>query len=440
MNRLYTLQGTKTPEKKYYKKNNPDAAPIYYNDENELGFAWLASLLPKLPPIHFALPALFPPIPPLPPPPPPPPIIPALPKVFPPLPPPPVIKITPPVVPPLPPAPIVKVTPPPVPQIKINPPAVNVNVAPPKIEASIPPPNQWKLDPKDVKAVGQTLETVGQVAQGVGGVLTATGIGTTVGVGLSAAGGLAVQSGGQLVKGAELIEKVNAAKSGGLIAGLQVASDMAGAAGLNKVQSVTNTIANAATQAQNIQSAISTGNFVGAAQNTAQILNQTGIAPSVGDKINAGINATDKLLNQVSTNTGILNKIGVKTPPIPKNTKELINKPQAQKTNIQTFKSNLPKPNSDQKTIVNFRASSDEKKPSGDPILKPPITIHKNPLTDPTHPLYIPPIPSVGTDPSKKAPSGVSTDKKKLQTPNYGIFFVIGAGLLLIANSKKKKK
>ena len=406
MNKFYTLEGNKYSSIPI-KKINPDEPPKYYSD-HEVG-SWLsaalpglklslpkiAALLPSFPPLP-ALPS-FPPLPPLPP-------FPSLP-IFPPLAIPnpvistPVIKL---------PTPTVTVTPPKIDVAKAKIEPVQVKITPPPLPVSVPPPNQWKADPKDVRAVSETVKVVGDVTQLVGkGVTVVTGItggGVAVGASITAAGAGISQVGDAGIKFAETIEKANKLKTSGIIGGLAEISKISKDLGFEKVSNVTG---NASTQGQNIQNALQTGNPSQVINTASQFLNSVGVAPQVSQNLSSVGSKVEQSLNILNSNTAILDQLKAKP---------LVN------------------------SLTNINRSLEQNKPST--TSKPFIDIYKDPINDPSHPLYVPPLPSQGKTNEKPSPIPTTDTKKteKKDSNNIGILLIGVVGIFAIMNKKKGKK
>ncbi len=406
MNKFYTLEGNKYRSIPV-KKINPDEPPKYYSD-HEVG-SWLsaalpslklslpniASLLPSFPPLP-ALPS-FPPLPPLPP-------LPALPS-FPPMAVPnavistPVVKL---------PTPTITVTPPKIDVANAKVEFAQVKVTPPPLPVKVAPPNQWKADPKDVKAVGETVKLVGDVTTIVGtGVNIATswtGLGAGLGTTIMGAGAGLSSIGNAGIKFAETIETANKLKTSGVVAGLGEISKISKDLGYDKVSNITG---NASSQGQNIQNALQSGNPSQVLNAGSNFLNSIGVAPSVANNLSSASSIVDQGLNILNSNTAILDQLKAKP---------LIN---GQATINRSFEQSKP-------TTTN----------------KPFTDIFKDPINDPSHPLYVPPLPSQGKTNEKPSPIP-TTDIKKIEkkdSNNMGILLIGVAGIFVLMNKKGKKK
>jgi hypothetical protein len=154
-------------------------------------------------------------------------------------------------------------------------------------------------------------------------------------------------------------------------------------------------------------------NTAGALLNNQSIQNNVPLANSANQAINTG-------LNYYNTGAGIAEGLGLSTPSLG--------------TTSQDFFSLFGK----QENKVLDRSLQIDKTKQGQPS---PLNPFKNPLTDPTSPLYTPPV---GTKPTgqKGQTQILTTDKNKIQSqePTSNIGLIIGIGVLgyLFINRKKK--
>ncbi len=89
-----------------------------------------------------------------------------------------------------------------------------------------------------------------------------------------------------------------------------------------------------------------------------------------------------------------------------------------------------------------FKLQSLNIKKDPNSIINPLQPIFKDPVNDPSHPLYIPPPPSSGKIPSAKPsvlPSN-SISKNEKSNSNIGIFLIAGIGFYIFNKNKKGKK
>jgi hypothetical protein len=154
-------------------------------------------------------------------------------------------------------------------------------------------------------------------------------------------------------------------------------------------------------------------NTAGALLNNQSIQNNVPLANSANQAINTG-------LSYYNTGAGIAEGLGLSTPSLG--------------TTSQDFFSLFGK----QENKVLDRSLQIDKTKQGQPS---PLNPFKNPLTDPTSPLYTPPV---GTKPTgqKGQTQILTTDKNKIQSqePTSNIGLIIGIGVLgyLFINRKKK--
>lgn len=407
MAKFYTLEGynNKTLQK---RKVNPDKSPIYFNDY-EMG-SWLSAAL-KLPPLHLPsiVAAITPTIPPIP--------LPPLPQL-PPLPPLPSFNL-PNFFPPIP-TPVISV--PSLPPLNI--PSPNITASLPKIELpqvpTMPPikiePQIPKMDlrpnPQGIVKVGDTIQSVGGVAEVVGegmiaggSLLASTGVGVKVGGFVAGAGAIVKGAGIGLTGTGALISKTGTTlqtaqsiiQNKDIIGGLKAISETSGNLGLKEVSEATNTAVNVANQGQNIVNTLQTGSPTAIVNTVSNLLNQSGVNPQVTDRLSQGG-------QMIEANQSFLSK----------------------------------NPYKDE--IFKLQSLNNQKNPSS--IVTPLKPIFKDPVNDPTHPLYIPPPPSSGKIPSSKPinlPSNTTLEKQKSDM-NIGIFLVAGLGFYLFTQNKKGKK
>jgi len=154
-------------------------------------------------------------------------------------------------------------------------------------------------------------------------------------------------------------------------------------------------------------------NTAGALLNNQSIQNNVPLANSANQAINTG-------LDYYNTGAGIAEGLGLSAPSLG--------------TTSQEFFSLFGK----QENKVLDRSLQIDKTNQGQPS---PLNTFKNPLTDPTSPLYTPPV---GTKPTgqKGQTQILTTDKNKIQSqePTSNIGLIIGIGVLgyLFINRKKK--
>ena len=286
---------------------------------------------------------------------------------------------------------------------KLKPPIAKIKIAPPKISI---PPQKLKVNPSDMVKAGQGLQTVGTVSTVVGKGLTVVGGAISTSVVLAPVGAtLATVGGGMAVYGEGMVKagvgleqvgqtaldakklslKTLTTKEGlGIVSKISKTSDSAGIT--KNASSNLNLITNTANQGNNIVNAFQSGKPSEGINLASSFLNQTGLVkPETTNLISQGVN------------------LAVQTD--------------------QTFRG----------SAAFFPPSTDKK-----PI---PFTpIFKDPVNDPSHPLYIPPPPQ---EPSKgkisPLPSNQKQEEKKSEN-NIGLFLAIGAGIFLLTQKKGKKK
>ena len=408
MAKFYTLEGYNKNNTLQKRKVNPDKSPVYFNDY-EMG-SWLSAAL-NLPPLHLpsivaAMAPSFPPIP-----------LPPLPQL-PPLPPLPSFNL-PNIFPPIP-TPVISV--PSLPPLNI--PSPNITASLPKIELpqipSMPPikiePQIPKMDlrpnPKEIVKVGNTVQTVGEATSVVGsgmvsagGFLVSSGFGVKAGALIGGAGVAVTGVGAGIAGTGAVISKVGTTlqtaqsivQNKDIIGGLKLISETSGNLGLKEVSQATNTAVNVANQGQNIVNTLQTGSPTAIVNSVNGLLNQSGVSPQVTDRLSQGG-------QMIEANQSFLSK----------------------------------NPYGDE--IFKLQSLNNQKNPSS--IVTPLKPIFKDPVNDPTHPLYSPPPPSSGQIPSSKPinlPSNTTLEKQKSDM-NIGIFLVAGLGFYLFTQNKKGKK
>jgi len=416
--KFYTLEGYKKNGTLQKYKVNPDKSPVYYNDY-ELG-SWLsaalklpplnlpslAAMLPSLPPISIP-PISFPPLPSLPP-------LPSfsLPNIFPPIPTP-VLSV-----PSLPSVniqiPNISATLPKIdiPSIKIEPPLIKIEPQIPKIDLR-PSPIKVKVNAEDIGKTGEAVTSAGNITQEVGkgmvtvgGGIAATGFGVKVGSFIAGAGATVIGAGAgvkaigtgitSFANTLETAQSIIAKKD--IIGGLKLIGETSDKVGYKEISQTTNTAVNTVNQAQNIANTIQTGSPQAVANTVSNLLNQSGVSPQITDRISQGGQMLQTGQNFLSTSPY----------------KDEIFK--LQSLNI----------NKDPNTIV-----------------KPLQPIFKDPVNDPTHPLYIPPPPSSGKIPISKPsvlPSNTIPTSQKSDSTNIGIFLIAGIGFYIFSKNKKGKR
>jgi hypothetical protein len=334
----------------------------------------------------------------------------------------------------------------------VTPPVISVK--PPVIDAKIPPPNQWKVDPQDVKTAAQTVTTIGQGLQAVGTVVGVIPSLQPVGAAIVGVGATAQKVGTTVVAGVEKIEKaqklVEATKTGSVAQGLQAAGSLASSVGApsSVTQGITQ-VSNVVNQAQTLQTVIQSGNVPAALNVTQSLLNQTGVSPSISSKVdliskpinqaqnllNIGTSTADKLLNQAKPGSDLLNSLGVKTPPIPASTSDLLQ----QKLKPYTVDR---KPGSLLDTLFPKNpAPMPTKKPGTSDLKLPDYPFLKDPSKDPNSPYYLPDSkPSDKIKPDKKPEKlpGTAEEKDKKSENNIGIVLLIAAGFFAFTRKKRK--
>jgi hypothetical protein len=433
--KFYTLEGYNKNGTLQKYKVNPDKSPVYYNDY-ELG-SWLsaalklpplsmnsfAAMLPSLPPISIP-PISFPSLPSLPP-------LPSfsLPNIFPPIPTP-VLSV-----PSLPSvnmqipnisASLPKID---IPSINITPPLIKIEPQIPKIDLR-PSPIKVKVNAEEIGKTGESVTAVGTattiVGKGmveVGGAIASTGALVKVGGFIAGAGATVITAGaGITAVGAGITAAASTLQTAqGIIAnkdiigGLKLIGETSDKVGIKEISQTTNTAVNTITQAQNTVTQVQTQtqNAINQAQNIANtfqssnpqqslnsvnnLLNQSGVSPQVTDRISQG---------------GQMLQTG------------------------QSFLSTSPYKDE----IFKLQSLNINKDPNT--IVKPLQPIFKDPVNDPTHPLYIPPPPSSEKIPSSKPinlPSNTILEKQKSDM-NIGIFLIAGLGFYLFTQNKKGKR
>lgn len=407
MAKFYTLEGYDKNKTLQKRKANPDKSPVYFNDYEmgswlsaalnlpKLNLPGLAAMLPSFPPISLPPLPQLPPLPPLP--------SFSLPNIFPPIP-----------------TPVISV--PSLPPLNI--PSPNITASFPKIELpqipSMPPikiePQIPKMDlrpnPQGIMKVGDTVQAAGGVTSVVGSgmvstgtLLASTGVGVKVGAAIAGVGGTVMTVGAGLTGYGAAISRVGASlqtaqsiiQNKDIVGGLKLISETSGNLGLKEVSQATNTAVNVATQGQNIVNTLQTGSPTAIVNTVNGLLNQSGVSPQVTDRISQGG-------QMIEANQSFLSK----------------------------------NPYGDE--IFKLQSLNNQKNPSS--IVTPLKPIFKDPVNDPTHPLYIPPPPSSGKIPSSKPinlPSNSTIEKQKSDI-NIGIFLVAGLGFYLFTQNKKGKK
>ena len=418
MAKFYTLEGYNKNGALQKYKVNPDKSPVYYNDY-ELG-SWLsaalnlpplsmksfAAMLPSLPPISIP-PISFPPLPSLPP-------LPSfsLPNIFPPIPTP-VLS--------LPSLPSVNIQIPnisaslpkiDIPSINIEPPLINIQPQIPKIDLR-PSSIKVKVNAEDIGKTGETVTAVGTattvVGKGmveVGGAIASTGALVKVGGFIAGAGATVITAGagitavgaGITAAASTLQTAQNIISNKDIIGGLKLIGETSDKVGYKEISQTTNTAVNTVNQAQNIANTIQTGSPQAVANTVSNLLNQSGVSPQVTDRISQG---------------GQMLQTG------------------------QSFLSTSPYKDE----IFKLQSLNINKDPNT--IVKPLQPIFKDPVNDPTHPLYIPPPPSDGKIPISKPsllPSNTIPSGQKSDSINIGIFLIAGIGLYFFSQNKKGKR
>lgn len=418
MAKFYTLEGYNKNGTLQKYKVNPDKSPVYYNDY-ELG-SWLsaalnlpplsmasfAALLPSLPPISIP-PISFPPLPSLPP-------LPSfsLPNIFPPIPTPvlsvpslPSINIQIPNIS----ASLPKID---IPSINIEPPLIKIEPQIPKIDLR-PSPIKVKVNAEEIGKTGETVTAVGTattiVGKGmveVGGAIASTGVGLKVGGFIAGAGATVITAGaGITAVGAGITAAASTLQTAqgiisnrDIIGGLKLIGETSDKVGYKEISQTTNTAVNTVNQAQNIANTIQTGSPQAVANTVSNLLNQSGVSTQVTDRISQG---------------GQMLQTG------------------------QSFLSTSPYKDD----IFKLQSLNINKDPNT--IVKPLQPIFKDPVNDPTHPLYIPPPPSDGKIPISKPsllPSNTIPSGQKSDSINIGIFLIAGIGLYFFSQNKKGKR
>ena len=407
MAKFYTLEGYDKNNTLQKRKVNPDKSPVYFNDYEmgswlsaalnlpKLNLPGLAAMLPSFPPISLPPLPQLPPLPPLP--------SFNLPNIFPPIP-----------------TPVISV--PSLPPLNI--PSPNITASLPKIELpqipSMPPikiePQIPKIDlrpnPQGIMKVGDTVQAAGGVTSVVGSgmvstgtLLASTGVGVKVGAAIAGVGGTVMTVGAGLTGYGAAISRVGASlqtaqsiiQNKDIVGGLKLISETSGNLGLKEVSQATNTAVNVATQGQNIVNTLQTGSPTAIVNTVNGLLNQSGVSPQVTDRLSQGG-------QMIEANQSFLSK----------------------------------NPYGDE--IFKLQSLNNQKNPSS--IVTPLKPIFKDPVNDPTHPLYIPPPPSSGQIPSSKPinlPNNSTIEKQKSDM-NIGIFLVAGLGFYLFTQNKKGKK
>jgi len=426
--KLYTLEGYHKNGTLQKYKVNPDKSPVYYNDY-ELG-SWLSAAL-RLPPLNFgALAAMvpsfppislpsFPPIslPPLPP-------LPSLPNFFP--------NITPPVFN-LPSLPSVNIQ---IPNISASLPKIDIpNISPPppiKIEIQTPKidlrpsPVKVKVNAEEVKKVGEGVKTVGGittlVGKGmveVGGAMVGTVALAEVGAVVAGAGGTVMVAGAGITGAGVLISQVGGTiataqsiiASRDIIGGLKLIGETSDKVGYKDISQTTNTAVNTITQTQSTINQVQTQaqNAINQAQNIANTFQSSNPQQSV--------NSVNNLLNQSGVSTQVTDRISQGG--------QMLQTGQNLFSSTSPFKDDIFK-------SLNIKPST----PSS--IVTPLKPIFKDPVNDPSHPLYIPPPPSNNKN-TIDLPNNIIPKKENLNTNNIGIFLIAGIGFYIFSNSKKGK-
>jgi len=162
--------------------------------------------------------------------------------------------------------------------------------------------------------------------------------------------------------------------------------------------------------------------FANGSPTMASALNATGALlsnPTVQEKIPLAQNANTAIntgLNYYNTGSGIAETLGLRPPSLGTNSQEFFN-----------LMSNSDKPVLDRSLNI-----PQQSKPSG-------MIPFKNPITDPSHPLYIPPTGKQGQNGQTQIPS---PDRPLMMENSSSIGIIIGIGLLgyLAMNKKKGKK
>jgi hypothetical protein len=297
-----------------------------------------------------------------------------------------------------------------IPSINITPPLIKIEPQIPKIDLR-PNSIKVKVNAEDIGKTGEAVTSVGNITQEVGkgmvtvgGGIAATGLGVKVGGFIAGAGATVIGAGaGVTAIGTGITSFANTLQTAqGIIAnkdiigGLKLIGETSDKVGYKEISQTTNTAVNTVNQAQNIANTIQTGSPQAVANTVSNLLNQSGVSPQITDRISQG---------------GQMLQTG------------------------QSFLSTSPYKDE----IFKLQSLNTNKDPNT--IVKPLQPIFKDPVNDPTHPLYIPPPPSEKIPSSKpiNLPSNTILEKQKSDM-NIGIFLVAGLGFYLFTQNKKGKK
>jgi hypothetical protein len=289
---------------------------------------------------------------------------------------------------------------------------INIQPQIPKIDLR-PSPIKVKVNAEEIGKAGESVTAVGTVTTvvgkgmvEVGGVIASTGVGLKVGGFIAGAGATVITAGaGITAVGAGITAAASTLQTAqsiisnkDIIGGLKLIGETSDKVGYKEISQTTNTAVNTVNQAQNIANTIQTGSPQAVANTVSNLLNQSGVSPQITDRISQGGQILQTGQNFLSTSPY----------------KDEIFK--LQSLNI----------NKDPNTIV-----------------KPLQPIFKDPVNDPTHPLYIPPPPSSGKIPISKPsllPSNTIPTGQKSDSTNIGIFLIAGIGLYFFSQNKKGKR
>lgn len=291
-------------------------------------------------------------------------------------------------------------------KLKINPaklkPPVKVSIGTPKISV---PPEKLKPSPSEAIKVGKGLTTVGTVSTVVGkgltvvgGAISTTVVGAPIGALVAGAGTTMVGAGTALVGAGAGLQQVGQAALDAKGLSLKTLTTKEGLGIVSKISK------------------------------TSDSLGVTKNASSTIDSVANPINQSTNIINAFQSNkpsegiglaSSLLNQLGVKQ----------------ETTNLVSQGASLAV-----QTDQIFRGSSaffppTTIQPKEEISVKP---IFKDPVNDPTHPLYIPPPVEPNKGKISPLPSNQKPQEKKSDL-NIGLFVILGLGAYLLTQKKGKK-
>lgn len=318
---------------------------------------------------------------------------------------------------------------------KLKPPPVKIIPKTPKISI---PPQKLKVTPQEIAKTGQGLQTAGNITTtagkgivAVGGAVASTGVGLKVGTLIAGAGGAVAGAGSFMTASGTLLSSV-----GGTATDIQKLSKLnlnslgtkEGLALVSKVGTETDSnllnkspvkigdLVNTGNQAISINDSFKAGNLQAGSNLTSDLLNNFGVNPTITESIRTGGQIAQQgkegnISETLNTTGNFLSSLGYN-----------------QEGEI--FKMASGTTSAVERILVQENQKGE--------ILPNPFPVFKDPVNDPSHPLYIPPI----SEPSKGKPIPLPSNQKteKTDSSNIGIFLIAGIGIFLLTQKKGKKK